>query len=336
MGKSPSLNKERCVARAIVMRAPGGPEVLKVEDVDVGDPGPGQVRLRTSEVGVNFHDIYVRTGLYKTLPLPGIPGLEAVGVVEAVGPQVTQVKVGDRVGCLTLTYGGYAEGRLVDADLLFKLPDSIDDRTAAATLLRGFTAQMLVHHTHRILPGMTVLVHAAAGGVGRLVAQWAHHHGATVIGTAGNEQKARIAGESGCDHVIQYRSENFVERVQALTGGRGVDVAYDAVGKDTFMGSMTCLARLGHMVNYGQASGPVEPIAMSLLFQKSNSVTRPNLFHYLADRPRREEMAASLFDALSRGIVTPGAIHDYPFAEAGRAQADMEARKTAGAVILTI
>lgn len=324
------------MARAIVMRAPGGPEVLKVESVEVGDPGPGQVRLRQTAVGVNFHDIYVRTGLYKTLPLPGIPGLEAVGVVEAVGPQVTQVKVGERVGCLTLTYGGYAEGRLVDADLLFKLPGSIDDRTGAATLLRGLTAQALVFHTHRIVPGLTVLVHAAAGGVGRLVAQWAHHLGATVIGTAGSEEKARIAGENGCDHVIQYRRENFVERVQAITNGRGVDVAYDAVGKDTFMGSMTCLARLGHMVNYGQASGPVEPIAMSLLFQKSNSVTRPSVFHYLADRPRREEMAASLFNALSEGIVTPGAIHDYPFADAGRAQSDMEARKTAGAVILTV
>lgn len=324
------------MARAIVMRAPGGPEVLKVENVEVGDPGPGQVCLHQTAVGVNFHDIYVRTGLYKTLPLPGIPGLEAVGVVEAVGPQVTQVKVGDRVGCLTLTYGGYAEGRLVDADLLFKLPDSIDDRTAAATLLRGLTAQMLVHHTHRIVPGLTVLVQAAAGGVGRLLVQWAHHLGATVIGTVGSEDKARIAGENGCDHVIQYRNENFVERVQAITGGRGVDVAYDAVGKDTFMGSMTCLARLGHMVNYGQASGPVEPIAMSLLFQKSNSVTRPSVFHYLADRPRREEMAAALFDALSKGIVTPGAIHDYPFADAGRAQSDLEARKTAGAVILTV
>ncbi|MBX9629294.1 MAG: quinone oxidoreductase [Burkholderiales bacterium] len=324
------------MARAIVMRAPGGPEVLKVENVEVGDPGPGQVRLRQTAVGVNFHDIYVRTGLYKTLPLPGIPGLEAVGVIEAVGPGVTQVKIGDRVGCLALAYGGYAEGRLVDADLLFKLPGSIDDRTAAATLLRGLTAQALVFHTHRIVPGLTALVHAAAGGVGRLVAQWAHHLGATVIGTAGSEEKARIAGANGCDHVIQYRSENFVERVQAITGGRGVDVAYDAVGKDTFMGSMTCLARLGHMVNYGQASGPVEPIAMSLLFQKSNSVTRPSVFHYLADRPRREEMAASLFDALAKGIVTPGAIHDYPFADAGRAQSDMEARKTAGAVILTV
>lgn len=322
--------------KAIVMRTAGGPEVLKVEEVPVGDPSPGQVRLRHTAVGVNFHDIYVRTGLYKTLPLPGIPGLEAVGTVEAVGPQVTQFKVGDRVGCLTTSYGSYAAGRLADVDTLIRIPDGVADRTAAATLLRGLTAQALVFHTHRIVPGLTILAHAAAGGVGRLVAQWAHHLGATVIGTAGSEEKARIARENGCDHVIQYRSEDFVERVQTITGGRGVDVAYDAVGKDTFMGSMTCLARLGHMVNYGQASGPVDPIPMSLLFQKSNSVTRPNLFHYLADRARREAMAASLFDALAKGVITPGAIHEYAFADVGRAQSDMEARKTAGAVILTV
>jgi NADPH2:quinone reductase len=324
------------MARAIVMRAPGGPEVLKVENVDVGEPGAGQVRLRQTAVGVNFHDIYVRTGLYKTLPLPGIPGLEAVGVVEAIGAGVDQVKTGDRVGCLTASYGSYAEARLADADLLIKLPDSLDDRTAAAALLRGLTAQMLAHHAHKIAPGLTVLVHAASGGVGRLLCQWAHHLGATVIGTVGSEEKARSARENGCDHVILYRSESFVERVQAITGGRGVDVAYDAVGKDTFMGSMTCLARLGHMVNFGQASGPVDPIPMSLLFQKSNSVTRPNLFHYIADRPRRQEMAASLFNALAAGIITLGSIHEYRFEDIGRAHQDMEDRKTAGAVILTL
>ena len=324
------------MARAIVMRAPGGPEVLNVENVDVGNPGPGQARLRQTAVGVNFHDIYVRSGLYKTLPLPGIPGLEAVGVVEAIGSGVTQVQVGDRVGCLTATYGSYAEARLVDADSLIQLPDSLDDRSAAATLLRGLTAQMLVHHVHKIRSGHVVLVHAASGGVGRLVCRWAHHLGATVIGTVGSEEKARSARENGCDHVILYRTENFVERVQGITGGRGVDVAYDSVGKDTFIGSMTCLARLGHMVNFGQASGPVDPVPMSLLFQKSNSVTRPNLFHYIADRPRRDEMAASLFKALADGVITADARNEYRLEEVGRAQRDMEDRKTAGAVILTL
>lgn len=324
------------MARAIVMRAPGGPEVLNVENVEVGHPSAGQARLRQTAVGVNFHDIYVRNGLYKTLPLPGIPGLEAVGVVEAIGPDVKQVKVGDRVGCLTHTYGSYAEARLADANALIKLPDSLDDRTAAATLLRGLTAQMLVHRAHKIEPGQIVLVHAASGGVGRLVCQWAHHLGATVIGTVGSEEKARSARRNGCDHVIFYRTENFVERVQAITGGRGVDVAYDSVGKDTFMGSMTCLARLGHMVNFGQASGPVDPISMSLLFQKSNSVTRPNLFHYIADRSRREEMTASLFKVLADGVITAGSTNEYRFEDIGRAQRDMEDRKTIGAVILTL
>ena len=322
--------------KAIVMRTPGGPEVLKVEHVDVGEPGPRQVRVRQTAVGVNFHDIYVRTGLYKTLPLPGIPGMEAVGVVEAIGPEVADAKVGDRVGYLTRAYGAYVEQRLVDADLLIKLPESLDDRTAAATLLRGLTAQMLAHHVHKIGRGQTVLVHAASGGVGRLLCQWAHHLGATVIGTVGSEEKARSARENGCDHVIQYRTENFVDRVQAITDGRGVDVAYDAVGKDTFMGSMTCLARLGHMVNFGQASGPVDPMPMSLLFQKSNSVTRPNLFHYIEDRWRRDEMAASLFKALADRVITPGNTHEYRFEDIGRAQQDMEDRKTAGAVILTL
>jgi len=322
------------MARAIVMRAPGGPEVLKVERVEIGEPGPRQVRLRQTAVGVNFHDIYVRTGLYQTLPLPGVPGLEAVGVVEAVGPGVEQVRVGDRAGYLTRAYGGYADARLVDADLLIKLPDAVDDRTAAATLLRGLTAQMLAHHVHGIRPGLTILVHAASGGVGRLLCQWAHHMGASIIGTVGSEDKARSARENGCDHVILYRTENFVERVQAITHGRGVDVAYDAVGKDTFMGSMTCLARLGHMVNFGQASGPVDPIPMSLLFQKSSSVSRPNLFHYLEDPARREQMTTSLFTALAEGVITPGTVHEYRFEDIGLAQQDMEARKTAGAVIL--
>jgi len=324
------------MARAIVMRAHGGPEVLQVEDVDVGQPGPGQVRLRQTAIGVNFHDIYVRSGLYKTLQLPGIPGLEAVGVVEATGPGVSNVKVGDRAGFLTTEYGGYAALRLADARQLIKLPDAVDDTVAAATLLRGLTALMLVRYVHNIEPGETVLVHAAAGGVGRLVCQWARHQGATVIGTVGSEEKARSARDIGCNHVILYRTENFVDRVQEITSGRGVNVAYDAVGKDTFMGSMNCLARRGHMVNYGQASGPVDPVPMTLLFRKSNSVTRPSLFHYIDEPARREAMAAKLFDDLSGNVVSPGSIHEYRFEDIGRAQQDMEDRKTAGAVVLRV
>lgn len=322
--------------KAIVMRAHGGPEVLQVEDIDVGAPGPGQVRIRQSAAGVNFHDIYVRTGLYKTLQLPGTPGLEAVGAIDAVGPGVTQFSAGDRVGFLSTSYGGYAQSHLAPADALMRLPASIDDGVAAAVLLRGLTALMLARYVHRIEPGQTVLVHAASGGVGRLLCQWARHFGARVIGTAGSEEKAQSARANGCDEVILYRSENFVDRVQALTQGRGVQVAYDAVGKDTFLGSMACLARRGHLVNYGQASGPVDPVPMPLLFQKSNSVTRPSVFHYIDEAARREEMARTLFDAIASGIITPGTAHEYALADAGRAQQDMEERRTAGAVILRL
>ncbi len=221
--------------QAIVIHAAGGPEVLRCEPVTVGAPGPGQVRLRQSFVGVNFHDCYVRSGAYTTLKLPGIPGLEAVGTVEAVGPDVHDLAVGERVGYITRAYGSYASVRLIDAATLVRLPAWLDDRAAAATLLRGLTAQMLVCQVFPVRAGHTVLVHAAAGGVGRLLCQWVSHLGATVIGTVGSEEKARVAANSGCSHTILYRSEDFVARVRAITAGRGVDVAYDSVGKDTFL-----------------------------------------------------------------------------------------------------
>lgn len=324
------------MARAIVMRAHGGPEVLRLEQVNVGEPGAGEARVRQTAVGVNFHDIYVRTGSYRTLPLPGVPGVEAAGVVEAVAPDVNHVKIGDRVGYVTPAYGAYADQRLIPAELLIRLPDAVDDRTAASMLVRGLTTQTLLHEVHKIEPGHVVLVHAASGGVGRLLCQWAHRLGATVIGTVGSEEKARMARDNGCDHVILYRSENFVDRVRAITKGRGVDVAYDSVGKDTFLGSLESLAKLGHLVNFGQASGPVEPIGMSQLAQKSNTVTRPILFHYIEERSRRDARAASLFKALGDGVITSGACHEYRFEDVGQAQRDMEERKTAGAVILTL
>lgn len=324
------------MAAAVVMRAPGGPEVLQIEHIEVGKPGRGEVRLRQTVVGVNFHDIYVRTGLYRTLPLPGIPGIEAVGVVEQIGPEVSHLKVGDRVGYIASGYGAYAGERLIDAQRLIRLPDSVDDRMAASLLVRGLTAHVLLHEVHKVQPGDVVLVHAAAGGVGRLLCQWADHLGATVIGTAGSDEKARIAKDSGCDHVILYRTENFVDRVLAITGGKGVQVAYDSVGKDTFLGSLKALAPLGHLVNFGQASGPVEPIAMSQLAQKSNTVSRPILFHYIEERARRDSMAESLFKALREKVINPGVHHEYRFEEVGQAHRDMEERKTAGAVLLVV
>lgn len=319
--------------QAIVLREAGGPEVLRVEGVTVGAPGAGQVRLRQTAVGVNFHDCYVRSGLYTTLALPGIPGLEAVGVVEAVGPDVVDFRPGDRVGYITRGYGGYASARLIDGSLLVRLPASLDDRTAAATLLRGLTAQMLVHQVFPVRAGHTVLVHAAAGGVGRLLCQWAHHLGANVIGTVGSEEKAALARRSGCDHTILYRTEDFVERVKAITEGRGVDVVYDSVGKDTFLGSLQTLAIRGHLANFGQSSGPIEPFRISLLFEKSNSLSRPGVFHYFTG-PERAPMARALFSALADGVITADSHHQYAFEQAAEAHADLEGRRTTGAVLL--
>ncbi|MBI1396237.1 MAG: zinc-binding dehydrogenase [Betaproteobacteria bacterium] len=321
------------MVQAIVINEPGGPEVLKPTPVEVSAPGKGQVRLRQTVIGVNFHDCYVRSGLYKTLELPGIPGLEAVGVVEEAGPGVTGFKPGDRVGYMTRTYGGYAQARVIDADLLVRLPDALDDRTVGATLLRGLTAHMLVRQVFPVRAGHVILVHAAAGGVGRLVCQWAKHLGATVIGTVGSEEKAKIAAASGCDHTILYRTENFVDRVRAITGGRGVDVAYDSVGQDTFLGSLQSLALRGHLVNFGQSSGPIAPFSISLLFDKSSTISRPAVFHYFTGEGR-DTMARELFSALEDGIITADHHHDYAFADAAQAHRDLEARKTNGAVLL--
>ena len=228
--------------RAIVVRSVGGPEVLQPESITVGEPGIGQVKLRQTVIGANFHDCYMRSGLYPTLPLPGIPGLEAVGIVDTIGAGVVGFRPGDRVAYITGKYGSYVTTRLINADLLIRLPQWIDDRTAGAIFLRGLTAQYLVLEAFPIRAGHTVLVHAAAGGVGRLLCQWASHLGATVIGTVGSEEKAFLAKKNGCSHAILYRSENFVDRVRDITDGRGVDAVYDSVGKDTFEGSLQSLA----------------------------------------------------------------------------------------------
>lgn len=230
---------------AIVLRQHGGPETLRTEPIDIGTPGPGEIRLRQTAIGVNFHDIYVRSGLYASLTLPGIPGIEAAGIVEAIGPDVTHVRPGDRIAYVTGAYGAYAQERLLPADLALKLPDNVNERTAAALILKGLTARMLLHRVHPISAGDIVLVHAAAGGVGRLLVQWARHLGATVIGTVGSEAKAEEATSCGAHHTILYRQEDFVARVRAITNGRGVDVAYDSVGHDTFQGSLDALALRG-------------------------------------------------------------------------------------------
>ncbi len=324
------------MANAFFIHESGGPGVLTLREYSLESPGPHQVRIRQLAVGVNFHDIYVRSGLYNTLALPGVPGIEATGVVEEVGGEVSLVKPGDRVTYISSSYGAYADERLIDENLLIRVPEAVDSKLAACMMVRGLTAQVLLHEVFPVGPSHTILVHAAAGGVGRLLCQWAKHLGATVIGTVGSTEKAETVRSLGCDHVILYRQENFVDRVMELTGGEGVDVAYDSVGKDTFFGSMDCLKPLGHLVNFGQSSGPVEPMAVSRLAEKSTTLVRPILSHYIATTKRRESIANAFFDAISGGILTPGIAHEYPFSDASRAHADMEARKTSGAVVLTI
>lgn len=322
--------------RAIVIRAPGGPEVLRPEEVTVGLPGAGEIRLRQTAVGVNFHDIYVRSGLYRTLDLPGVPGLEAAAVVEEVGPGVSGFSPGDRVGYVTKRYGGYAAERVLPAERAVRLPDALDDATVAGLLLKGLTVDMLVRKVHAVRPGDTVLVHAAAGGVGQLLCQWAVHLGATVIGTAGSTEKAAIARACGCAHVILYREQDFVAAVREITGGHGVQAAYDAVGKDTFLGSLDCLAVRGQLVNFGAASGPVEPFVVARLAARSNSVSRPMLFDFIADRAELEEAAAALFRALADGAIRPPSLREFPLDDAAGAHRALEGRQTTGALVLRV
>lgn len=322
------------MARAIVLREHGGPEALRVETVEPGAPGPGEVRLRQTAIGVNFHDCYVRSGLYRTLKLPGIPGIEAAGVVEAIGPEVGGLAPGDRVAYVAADYGAYAEARLFPARWLVRLPDAIPDRGAAGFLVKGMTAQILVHRVHPVRAGDFVLVHAAAGGVGQLLCQWAARLGATVIGTVGSPAKAELAARRGCDHVILYRRENVAERVRQITAGAGVAVAYDSVGKDTFAASLECLAPCGHLVNFGQSSGAVEPLAMTALATRSLSVTRPMLYHYIPDPDSLNATAASLFEALGDGTLTVDPPRAFPLDEAAAAHRALEARETTGAVVL--
>jgi NADPH:quinone reductase len=318
----------------IVLRENGGADRLRFEPIEVGPPAAHEVRLRQTAIGVNFHDIYVRSGLYKTLKLPGIPGLDAVGVVEAVGAQVKNLHAGDRVAYITAAYGAYAQERLIAADRLIPLPSEIDDRAAAAALVRGLTVWMLLSKVHPIKNNGCYLVHAAAGGVGRLLCQWATKLGAHVIGTAGSDAKAAIALRAGCKDVILYRRENFVERVHALTQGRGVDAVFDSVGKDTFGGSLECLAVRGHLVNFGQSSGAVEPFAVSRLAEKSNTLSRPILFHYIEDAAERTDMAAHVFEALRSRTIVADIGAQYPLCDAAEAHRALETRATLGATIL--
>jgi NADPH:quinone reductase len=319
---------------AIVLRATGGPEKLSYEPVDVADPGPGELQVRHTAIGVNFHDTYVRSGLYDTLKLPGIPGLEAAAVVEKVGPGVRGFAAGDRVAYIDESYGAYSERRLLPASLALHLPDGITDEAAASLTIKSLTACMLLRKVHAVRAGETLLIHAAAGGVGQPLVRWAKHLGATVIATVGSEEKAAIARECGADHVILYRKENFVDRVAQITGGKGVEVAYDSVGADTFSGSLDCLDYLGTLVNFGQSSGPVAPFAVSRLSAKSNAIVRPMLFHYIRGRAALEAMFTEAVEALAKGIIRPQVGLRLPLSRAAEAHARLESRATSGQIVL--
>ncbi len=321
-------------ARAIVLRQHGGPEVLQCEPVEVGAPGPGELRLRQTWLGVNFHDIYVRSGQYRTLPLPGVPGIEGVGVVDAVGPGVTGFAPGERVGYITGAYGCYASERLLPAAVALKLPDALDDRTVAAFLLKGLTVEMLLGRVHPVRAGEWVLVQAAAGGVGRLLAQWASRLGAQVIGTVGSQEKVAIARAAGCREVLLYRQEDVPARVREITGGQGVGVAYDGVGQDSFAASLASLGSCAHLVNFGQASGPVPPITLGDLAARSTTLSRPVVFHYAARRDALEQMAANLFQALAKGWIAPETPLEFDLADAPAAHARLESGAATQPILL--
>ncbi|MBK8896187.1 MAG: quinone oxidoreductase [Candidatus Competibacteraceae bacterium] len=321
--------------KAIRIHQHGGPEILRWEEVEVGDPGPGQVRIRHGAVGLNYIDVYHRTGLY---PLPSLPwtlGMEGAGRIEAVGDGVTEFKVGDRVAYASPPLGAYAEVRLMPADRVVALPHAIDDKTAAAMMLQGMTAQYLLRRTYRVQAGDAILFHAAAGGVGLMASQWARHLGATVIGTVGSDEKAELARAHGCHHVIVYSREKFTERVREITNGQGVAVVYDSVGKDTFMGSLDCLRPMGMMVSFGNASGPVAPFETGILAAKGSLfLTRPTLMTYTAKRADLVASAEELFDVVAKGMVKIEIHQTYPLAETAQAHRDLEARKTTGSTVL--
>jgi NADPH:quinone reductase len=322
------------MSHAIVLRQYGGPDELRLEPIEVGAPGPGELRIRHTAIGVNFHDAYVRSGLYKTLELPGIPGIEAAGVVVEAGQNSLGFVPGDRIVYVSQRYGAYSEERLLPANLALHLPDGISDDVAASITVKGLTAGLLLRRVHRVTAGETVLIHAAAGGVGQLLVRWAKHLGAQVIGTVGSPEKAKTARACGADHVILYREENFVERVQTLTRGKGVEVVYDSVGKDTFLGSIDCLSYFGTVVNFGQSSGAVEPFAVSRLAARSTVVTRPILFHFLQERSALEALAQETFDALAAQTIKGHTVLRLPLGQAAEAHRAMESRALSGAIIL--
>ena len=322
------------MTKAIRIHEHGGPEVLKWEDVEVGEPGPDEVLVRHTAIGLNFVDTYHRTGQMKhPVTFPMILGVQGVGVVEATGPDAGSLKTGDRVSYSGLQ-GSYSEARLAHADRLIVLPDDISDELAAAAFLRTLTAEYLLRRLHKVEPGETILVHAAAGGAGQIICQWAKALGAVVIGTVGSDEKAELVKGLGVDHAIVYTRDDFAGKVMEITGGRGVPVVYDSVGRDTFMGSLDCLSPMGHAINYGTASGQVEPFPLQNLHKKSLTVTRPTLATYIASREDLEKASDTVFGVLRDGTVKVDISRRYALADTAQAHADLESRNTTGTMIL--
>ncbi len=323
------------MTKAIRIHETGGPEVLRWEDIEVGDPGPGQVRIRHTAVGLNFIDVYHRTGLYPVPALPSGIGMEAAGILDAVGDGVTDIAVGQRVAYASGPVGSYAEARLMAANRLVALPDSVSDQQAAAMMLQGMTAQYLLRRTYRVQPGDTILVHAAAGGVGLIICQWAKYLGATVIGTVGTDEKAKLAKANGCDYPIVYTRDNFADRVKEITGGAGVAVVYDSVGKATFEGSLDCLQPLGMMASFGNASGAVQPFEPGILAAKGSLFfTRPTLMTYTAKPEDLQAIARELLEVVEAGHVKISVNQTYALKDVAQAHIDLEARKTTGSTVL--
>jgi NADPH2:quinone reductase len=320
--------------RGVVVTRYGGPDVLRYQALPAAAPGPGQARVRHTAIGVNFIDVYVRRGLYPLIQPPAPLGMEAAGVVEEVGPSVAHVLPGDRVAYAAPPPGAYVTERAVAADRLVLLPDDVDDEAAAALLLKGMTAECLLHRVHRVGPGQTVLVHAAAGGLGAFLCQWATALGARVLATVSTDEKARLARAHGCDVAIVARDGRFAHAVCAATGGRGADVVYDGLGRDAVEENLAAVAACGHWVSYGQASGPLDPVAPERLAEKSLTWSRPVVFHYTATREALTEVATRTFDAARRGVLRVEVRHRYPLAEATEAHRALEGRRTVGPVVL--
>lgn len=322
---------------AIRIHKNGGPEALVKDTVPLNEPSAGEIRIKQSNVGLNFIDVYMRTGLYPLPALPATLGMEAAGTVDAVGTDVTDFKVGDRVAYVAVPPGAYCQYRVIDAAKVVALPDSIPEDIAAAVMLKGLTAQYLLRRSYPVKAGETILIHAAAGGVGLIVCQWAKHLGATVIGTVGSDEKAELAKAHGCDHTIVYTRENFKERVQEITDGKGVHVVYDSIGKDTFFDSLDCLRPLGMMVTFGNATGAVPEFSpMELAKRGSLSLIRPTVFTYIAERDDLLAMSKELFDVISIGAVKIEINQRFALADVGKAHEALESRKTTGCTVLTV